>query len=108
MSFHKINELHDADLRRKRAFAGNGRSPWKRAKPPRRPFLLVLLLLLLVPPRTASAQGGDLQDPALGQDLDTSGYQCPSGHQLLWALSASLGGCGDALPVRLAIKSYRR
>jgi hypothetical protein len=59
---------------------------------------LVAAALLLDP--VARAEDA-LLDQSLGQDLDTSGLlpggACPTGHQLLWTLSASLGEISKAV-----------
>ena len=53
------------------------------------------LLLLLGAAALAQAQD-ERDDPALGQDIDAAGV-CPTGHQLLWTLSASLREISEAV-----------
>ena len=54
-----------------------------------------LLLLLLGAAALGQAQD-ERDDPALGQDIDAAGV-CPTGHQLLWTLSASLREISEAV-----------
>ena len=73
----------------------------------RRPLLAAALVLLALLSHPSAAQDGpsaavgDLSNAGLGQDLDTSsllpGGACPTGHQLLWTLSAALGEMSKAV-----------
>ena len=45
----------------------------------------------------SGAEVTNLDDPGLGQDLNTKGYECPSGHQLLWSLTATMNEMSAAV-----------